>query len=1061
MNEMQPVQLTGQGINPTLNREGNIMPDATNAEQNAASPLAGMDTSGLNPRQILDALQVIQRLTPEQIRALRENLEREANLPPEERRTRERERQEARDRERAAAPPPAEDPATADLRTLDPSIFSDTKLQRVAEQAQELVENREVYSSQIDRLIAKARDMRLEGADKAEYERLVGSLRTAYERAKREERIFTEQSDIEMISAHPLLKAHLEAVTQFFTKIKKEGKVDEAERTALVEAIHRTEMPSPRIDPEHPATFVSEAEDRLRSDFDLAKATLLGNIAEALDKVTGGEREEEFSILVKELVNAVEVAERDGNYDLLEEVISPRDIESPLYSRSLDRIVKQLMDERYEGKYDHVLEFALEYALERIVGYKDVTPQEEYGQFNLYQSDNIDRITQTARIYDESRARLSRKTKLFPYLVNLQTKRRIMHELFRSMKDPNTYIQFVTQHLRKTGFKFVEKEIAGVSDVQIIYEQVLGSALSFKSQRLSIDKGWLTDQDFAKADEVVEAQLKESARLRPGDYNKRFKKADGTEASRTLREWELDRAALMGRSLSAASMRRLVYAVLGDLPENPDILYKSLESERLSRRLAPVKLLADRFFGHPEAKMVLDLIHKELKRDKDTDKIDDTKYGYLRIDPKDGKLKPIGLYGQSQDAFDILDLLITDPKSNSWRVRNMFLKQKDYQTERIGNQLFTIGEYLDLMKLKYPYTTDKRNVKHYDDFNKNVRDVISRQRLFLGILMRYPELDSDNKAIIWQNVARFTPSRIAAFFPQETIALAGGEVNWIRIRNKLWLAERLRVKHDAEALKNGGATKDLHKFFEDAGITDQQEKDIIEALQNFGHDKNGREIVKMPGAKEIAKIAQPFTSLLEDAPKTDWEEASDEDFDRILVGDHNDFYEGYGHLMNLIANPIVKPEELAKALLETKNKIQGPPGLDDAQKALEPFINALLKARIASNPAKWGGAIMQAFRKGRSEVEKLNLQAKIADDEEQQRDILATLAQNEVISDNPKGPKDKKGRTQYVRMLDVDKANRKHQLYRMFRLLTLLFGPIFAKNLLKTIFGDLKDLGLE
>ncbi len=1029
----------------------------------------------------------------------------------------------------ATATPVSEDMATTILRAIDPDVITDPRLSRVVKQAGDLIEDHEVYSSQIERLLLKARDMQLDGADEAQADIIIEILRDADAQASRDERFFSDSRDIELISAHPLLKVHLNDVTNFLNKLRIDGKVNEDELHAVTGKIGRTNMDLPTKPdgtPDYDA-MTDEFNKRL-SDFDLAKAILLGNISEAVGKVEGKKRNAEFGEKVTSLVNAMKIAgsetssiaEADAAYEAIEKIIKKADPEDRQdYSLVIEEAINQIESTtmikidpatgdpvldpdgkpvkiEYHGQYDHVIEFVLEYGLERILSQADKAPQEDYPQFSLYVTDNIDRIVHMARVYDETRERdygewktknpdlfrhgTRKNPDMFGYLVNLRSKRRTMHELFRGMKDPNTYLQYVTQLLRKTGFRFVEKDIAGVADVQIIYEQVLSSALAQKKQ------GWLTDLDFERADEVVAEAFRKSAQSRPEDYFKRMIRADGRTEDRQLRKWEVERAAKMGRSINAASQRRIVYAILGDLPENPALLYKSLESEYIARRLAPLKLFADRFFDQPLAKSLMRLIRQEVRRDPNTDELSDTKFGYVLRDKhgkplfdKEGKPLTSGLYGQSQAAFDIMDLMIVDPKSNGWRGWLLFLEQSDYRTLSMGpgGEKFTIGEYLDKMKRQNPPAKDKNSHPDYGDFNGAVARVIKDQRLFLGVLMRYRNLDDTNLEAIWENAARFIPSRVAAFFPEETenlIAAIGHGISWLDrtdaagnvipgtgLRDRLWLAERLRVKNDAEALRVGGigTVREISDFFEAAGITDPHEIAAVKALQKFGRDPDGNPIVFMPGAKDLVKIKQPFTAFLDDAPKTDWENMSDEDFNRILVSDQNDFAEGYGHLVGLIANPVMKPEEFSKVFIETIHKIQGPPGIEAAQKTIEPFVTAGLRQRRANALSKAFGSFLRDTRIAGSEIEMHNLQAQIADNEAIQKQILITLAQADVISDDPGGEKDVKGRTQYVRMLDQNDADRKAQFKGWLRVFLQLLGPALTAQFFKQL--DMKGLGLE
>jgi hypothetical protein len=170
------------------------------------------------------------------------------------------------------------------------------------------------------------------------------------------------------------------------------------------------------------------------------------------------------------------------------------------------------------GNRDHMVEYALEYGLERIISKADENPSESYPQFNLYESYNIDNIIQAARKYDENPSKKQNERGMFGYLTNLQYKRRAMHELFQGMKDRKTYVSLVTQLLRKNGLDFVEHKIAGVADVQMMYDQVLGSMYSLK------EKGWLNHQDFKKADTEVMGMLQKYEGKNSESLRKEYKK---------------------------------------------------------------------------------------------------------------------------------------------------------------------------------------------------------------------------------------------------------------------------------------------------------------------------------------------------------------------------------------------------------------------------------------------------------------------------------------------------------------------------------------------------------
>lgn len=795
-------------------------------------------------------------------------------------------------------------------------------------------------------------------------------------------------------------------------------------------------------------------------NFERAKTILLAELSEKTAEFTGA-RERADVKAQKEHVTELTTLMKDGNYDGIEAFFndpSKSDMETSSYSIALSSSIDALEadiareraispDSEVVKKHERTIEFTMEYALERIISLMDGHPTNEYPRFNLYQSDNIDRITQLARVYDERRvARYGSShggTEMFNYIVSLTSLRRTMHELFRGMKDEKTYFGFVTGLLRKGGLAFVEKQVTGVSDVQIVYEKLLGSALALKKQ------GWLTDKDFERVDKDALKTLQGYQGL--NFFRKNIRNAGGPATDRPMRDWEVRRAHLMGRSLSAASQRRLVYGVLGDVPKDGPISFKSLESEFIARRLALIKLIPERFFGQPESIRMLEILEEELMRDPNTDQINHTKYGY-----RSGN-ENRGLYGNSQRAFAFLDTGVVDPKSNSWRGNLMFLRQKGYEIN-IGGHRVPLGEYLDEEyvaageEAEHLAGGNEKEMKRIQNeiFNTRVRDVISEQRLFLGILMRGGNLDDVNKQKIWENTANLLPSRIAAFFPRETLELMGGDENtrearWLELRDKLFIAETARVKNDANFIKNGtGGTRELADFYDVAGIT-PSEALLIQGISSFGVSKR----------VELSKITFPFVAFLDDVPETGWDELSDEDYDRILINDQSAFAEGYGHMVGLIAHPIKPLKDVAESFHEAVEKVESPLGVETAQKKLAPFVHTVIRMRESTHAAKWLGWGLQLFRRPRSEIERFNLNAKIADDEREIKDFLTTLAQNDVISDNP-SEVDKKGRTMYMRFLDRHKANRRGQLYRMSRIFLMLFGPEFVKAFMGA--GVLEDV---
>lgn len=762
-------------------------------------------------------------------------------------------------------------------------------------------------------------------------------------------------------------------------------------------------------------------------------------------------------------------------YDRIDEIIDFENSNDQYYGPFIEATVGRLMRDKENV---HAIEYLLEYATERILSRADVSPKEQYPQFGFYENINLDGIIAIARIYDHSIGRPEgTEGTAFKYLSDLRQRRRVMHELFRSMKDRQTYATLVTQSLRKEGLAFVEKEIAGVSEAKMQYDKFSGSALGFK-------KGWLTSDDH----EAIDNEVKDFLLNNRGSFEKDIKNEEREViGSRLLRPWELKRAAIVGKSLNAAMQRRMVYTVLGDVPlHDIDTLLDSVDSELLARILAPMKLITQRFLGIDTNTRKI-FIEELLKKTKELAEANDQSFGYTKTD---GTTQ--GLYNKEEDSWAILDTGITDPQSNGWRGRKIFLKQKDYRTEAIeGGGGLTIMDYLDKIKgeergkieerlqKRYP-GKNKRQIDNIIDspdadelstnFNNRVRDAIQRQRLFLGPLLQMGGLNRENKQMVWEKVAELLPSRIAAFFPEETLDIVRRAYNlpqgereqalraWDRLKTKLFLAESKRVIDDSKALKGKtwgdigqGVLKNLSDYYQDAGIGQpsiglgEQDPEIrvIEELKKLGKDE----------AFELARIKFPYTPFLDDVPKTDWENIEDFSYDRILVYDHSDFQEAYGAVIGLMGKPVVEPKTVIEAFVNAKQKMESPLGLKGsggAQRTLEKYISAYLSMAAEDERAKLIGPLMKLFREPRSKMEEGNLQAGIIFNEDFTSSVLQGLAQQDVISDDP-AEKDKKGLTQFMRMKKENKADAKWKLYYWARMILFIFGPVAGAEIIRVM----------
>lgn len=825
---------------------------------------------------------------------------------------------------------------------------------------------------------------------------------------------------------------------------------------------------------------------------------------EAMTQTERAQAEQKAEKLTKIITN------RELSYDdklskiegIIRHDLNPND---RVYPEILGRAI-ELVESR---DFDYLIEDLLEYSLERFLNRADDDPTLEYPQATFAEQENLAVITHIARTFDEKRESAEielgvnpGRRFMFKYLTQLSNRRRTMHELYRNMNELEGFTGIVTRGLRKEGMDFVEKQLVGVSDVQVIYEKVMLSLLSLKPE----GQGWLLEDDYKIGDQMVLDKLRQDASEHADDFNKSYLDAEGNLKIRPLRQWEITRAFHMGRDLSGASERRVVFGILGGVPRNADNSLKSIMHEPIARRLAPLKLIPDRFFGHPVARRFLHMLKIEQKR-RDDGTVDYFKYGYVR------KGRPIGFFGVDQGDTSITDLTITDPKSNSWRARLMFLKNPNFM-RNIGGKYQTVGEFLDestgegsfgIHELRGDESTKER-VRHHDDIRErkkewnerpDIKSVLNDQRLFLGTLVRHGALSDENKAMIWGNIAELNPSSIAALFPNEALEIVSGQFDlegdrdasirqWMEIAQKLWTAERIRLNSDAKFLRSGqeGPMPSVEFYFEKSGITDPREIAVIEKLQRLDLDidltnrddierfnqlqkEMGKlnlakpddvarekelqeEVISLRGranAMILAKARFPFTAFLDDSPETDWSQTSDYDFTRLLVNDHNAYQEGYGIIMGVVDDSVMKLEEAGEKLIESFEKVKGPPGLEGAQRVFRPITRTVAKIRTMNRMGKWAGeSIMKMLRKPASPVQEYNLQGEVADDEKQTAAYWGRLSQKDVVSDDPAERDEKTHKTPYEIERQLTDSDRKKVVLGMLRLMMQIFGPAFAMS---------------
>lgn len=748
------------------------------------------------------------------------------------------------------------------------------------------------------------------------------------------------------------------------------------------------------------------------------------------------ERQGEEQRFWQEWMRNLGTAINSENFDQVEELINKLNLDVTVSSEILRFIGEASVTDKTKASYG----YAVEYAIERLLGIADVDPRGRYPDFTWPQQQNLSVLIHSVRDKDE---------KLFRYLTHLRERRLVAHEVFRTIgRSRDEYKGIVTQHVGTEGFNFLENEIVGVATIQRLYEKAL-------AHRVSRKKGWLDEKAFEEADEEVRTLL--ARKNEKGLEEKVISAADGgsTAVTRRLRPWEIRRATAVGRSMAAASQRRTVYGILGDVPEDPDVQLRSFDSEYIARVLGGLKAIGGRFlFPTPISKKYLEG-YMDQKR-----KIaarDERHYGE--------KLKDvIGLYGQSEEALIYLHTGVVDPKSSGWRANIMFLKQEEYASvvDPVGRRI-TIGEYLDQEWGKARAKVDpkwkakawevwkrdidetgrekaEREKERRTEFSQVVKDQVKTQRLFLGTLLRNDHLTDELKAEIWKNVADFLPSRIAAFFPEYRRSKIN-DAEWDELRLKLYLAEEQRVTEDAELIRAGQTpTKRLEDYFRENEIGDE-EAEIIKKLSDYGKEQ----------AQALATMIFPFTPFLDDVPRTAWEKSSQADLYRILVSDQDALTEANNEHLEVVSNPAAPMKELTEHFQKMEKALAIPLGHPTAQRFMEAPVVDTLEMRMMNRWTKWTGSlIMEVLRKPRSEIEKFNLDAHVADDEEELAKELTDLAAAGVISSDV-NIKDAEGRTQIQRIKDEVKARRRDLFFRMIRILLLLLPAEMVIEMFKTV----------
>lgn len=833
--------------------------------------------------------------------------------------------------------------------------------------------------------------------------------------------------------------------------------------------------------------------------------------------------------------SAEEQAEIDEQYKIIEDRIHKLDFagqSSP--TDEIELIASLCLGEDHEGKeyYGH----GIEYAVEQIIGRGDANPTSEYPQPGFYQGNNLDVILESARRGDEG---------FWIYLVNLRGKRILSHELFRNLKDRKTFVEYTTRALDTGGFRFIEDEVGGVSQVQSFYEQELAMRAGLKS---FLGRGWLTFDDYFDpempqkdcADNRILSRVQgEDTVMQRGIRKwKRSELTKGwvaeTVAQRKMRPWEEQRAFFMGRSLTAASQRRLIFQIFGDKPVSEEFI-KSLEAEPMTSILSPVKFSWERWLGSGLSQAFLKHING-YKRERALEQ--DKLYGVTGI--VNGKEKMLGLFGASVDSTVMIDTGVHDPKSSPWRQRLMFLRQPEYATvngKTLGNYfhevMASLGHHEEEGLTTFKDNGDRGNKRHdkyrkhheaseetRKKFNKQVIEVVKKQRLFLGILLQNGDFTPGTKQEIWKNVSELMPSKIASLMPQFSMeavydvygisrpshdhhgehgehghGVSHGQVAehsdgenghleqdsnshpqeahevWEGIMRKLFIIEQNRIQDDADGLKTyKDSGKPIKENYQVKGLdyyidqykakghelTDNELK-VIHRWQQLGEEKSG----------QLARVITPVALFLDDVPRTAWGMMGRTDLDRILIGDQSGFEDAYGTIRAIAQNPAVKSEDVLKAQHHFVHVVSGILTLPEAQGFIEPHLATWLEMSKKYTKSKFM-PFRKLMRKANCEIEEYNLAYDGAKDVDELAAILKSAAQQEIIADDPTETEkgrglfgQKKKLTQYKRIakkMDIDWDDVLRNYGRIF---IMLFGPVLALEFMKSILpGDLaKSLG--
>lgn len=681
-----------------------------------------------------------------------------------------------------------------------------------------------------------------------------------------------------------------------------------------------------------------------------------------------------------------------------------------------------------------------EAVLEKIIGIPDEVPDDHY---NEALGHDLETPSALGRLRSASRKGFSEDFSI--YIAELISRRSMAHELNISFKFGEEYKKFIVSGLRPEGIDFIHNGIAGVALVVREYERCAADMLRER-------KEWFKQDAVVKIDEGVREVVENLHKA--GLVKTMFKIGDGRTEERVLSKWEIERALRMGKIIFRGTQRMSVYAGMGQIPPDVDLLgrFGSAYDEYIVRDLVPEKILIARFSTNPGQIAVLKNVIKETKKDKYS-----------------------SLFGLAEEAVIFADSGAPDPESHSWRMRLMFLA--NIKMAEPGGQA-TLERFLAEKAREYKgkgeldpiVGTGGLSDKGRENFckDRDVRRAVLGQTLYLSILTRYGDFDKGLKADLWRKISTYNPSTIASLLAEEVIS-SGDEEVWRSLRSKLHVAEEVKNSHEARRYQGVLSTDDLENemnefttggdgykyqiesyFSEENGnaIADPREAALLRKIIDTGYTN----------AEELAKAKMPFTFCITDVPKTLWD-VNDEgtggfqsaDMIRLLSSDHGSISEAWGAIGKIVESPT--HQEFAKNYAEAIDKYAQVHGRQDAQKKFEPFLVALLKMGSIDEKKAFMKSILQRAGIPTSEMEKYFEASKFSLGPTERSDILQEIAQLGAIADDKSSLEN--GMTQLQRMRKKTKSELVNRMLELARTLLMIFGPVFAIEFLKTIMPSL------